>query len=72
MSLIIVGDGGICHLSAALQKNLVALYGVTKPENWAPLAFNDKCVTLYDPENVNSIDLDKIYSAIFLFLEKKK
>ncbi|MEQ1963498.1 glycosyltransferase family 9 protein [Xenorhabdus khoisanae] len=72
MSLIIVGNGGICHLSAALQKNLVALYAVTKPENWAPLASNDKCVTLYDPENVNSIDLDKIYSAIFFLLEKQK
>ncbi|PHM46805.1 glycosyltransferase family 9 protein [Xenorhabdus miraniensis] len=72
MSLIIVGDGGICHLSAALQKNLVALYGVTKPENWAPLASNDKCVTLYDPENVNSINLDKIYFAIFSLLERQK
>ncbi|OTA17722.1 glycosyl transferase, family 9 [Xenorhabdus beddingii] len=70
MTLIIVGDGGICHLAAALQKKLVALYGVTKPENWAPLATKDRCITLYDPENVNNIDLDRIYSAIFSLLEK--
>ncbi|MDX7993125.1 glycosyltransferase family 9 protein [Xenorhabdus littoralis] len=72
MTLIVVGDGGICHLAAALQKNLVALYGVTKPENWAPLAKENNCITLYDPENVNNIDLDKVYLSIFSLLENIK
>ncbi|CDG18392.1 glycosyltransferase family 9 protein [Xenorhabdus doucetiae] len=70
MTLIVVGDGGLCHLAASLQKKLVAFYGVTKPENWAPLAKKDKCVTLYDPENVNNIDLDKVYPAIFSLLKE--
>ncbi|MDE9538009.1 glycosyltransferase family 9 protein [Xenorhabdus bovienii] len=70
MTLIIVGDGGICHLAAALQKKLVALYGVTKPENWAPLATEEICITLYDPEDVNNINLDKVNNAIFSLLEK--
>ncbi|MDX7989330.1 glycosyltransferase family 9 protein [Xenorhabdus sp. 12] len=69
-TLIVVGDGGICHLAAALQKKLVALYGITKPENWAPLADKDNCITLYDPENVNNIDLDKVCESIFSLLEK--
>ncbi|CDG87316.1 glycosyltransferase family 9 protein [Xenorhabdus bovienii] len=60
MTLIVVGDGGICHLAAALQKKLVALYGVTKPENWAPLAAEEICISLYDPEDVNNINLDKV------------
>ncbi|WP_275353534.1 glycosyltransferase family 9 protein [Xenorhabdus bovienii] len=70
MTLIIVGDGGICHLAAALQKKLVALYGVTKPENWAPLATEEICITLYDPEDVNNINFDKVNNAIFSLLEK--
>ncbi|PHM24397.1 glycosyltransferase family 9 protein [Xenorhabdus ehlersii] len=70
MTLIVVGDGGICHLAAALQKKLVAFYGVTKPENWAPLATKDKSITLYDPENVNNIDLNKVYPAIFSLLKE--
>ncbi|MBD2806932.1 glycosyltransferase family 9 protein [Xenorhabdus sp. ZM] len=72
MTLIVVGDGGICHLAAALQKKLVALYGVTRPENWAPLAIENHCITLYHPENVNNIYLKKICSSIFSLLENKK
>ncbi|WP_169923064.1 glycosyltransferase family 9 protein [Xenorhabdus budapestensis] len=68
MTLIVVG--GICHLSAALKKKLVALYGVTKPENWSPLTSKDICIILYEPENVNNITLDKITNAIFSLLEK--
>ncbi|TNH42228.1 glycosyltransferase family 9 protein [Photorhabdus luminescens] len=70
--LIIVGDGGICHLAAALNKKLVALYGVTKPENWAPLASENQCVTLYDRQNVNNIPLEDIYQAIFKLLSSEK
>ncbi|WFQ79865.1 glycosyltransferase family 9 protein [Xenorhabdus sp. SF857] len=70
MTLIVVGDGGICHLAAALQKKLVAFYGVTRPENWAPLATKDTTITLYHPENVNNIDLGKVYPAIFSLLKE--
>ncbi|MDR0219618.1 MAG: hypothetical protein LBI71_12280 [Enterobacteriaceae bacterium] len=70
MTLIVVGDGGICHLSAALKKKLVALYGVIKPENWSPLASEDQCITFFDPENVNNIDLTKVKNAIFSLLGK--
>ncbi|MCC8458274.1 glycosyltransferase family 9 protein [Photorhabdus aegyptia] len=70
--LIIVGDGGICHLAAALNKKLVTLYGVTKPENWAPLASENQCVTLYDPQNVNNIPLEDIYQAVFKLLSSEK
>ncbi|MDC9589625.1 glycosyltransferase family 9 protein [Xenorhabdus sp. XENO-10] len=69
MTLIIVGDGGICHLAAALQKKLIAFYGVTTPENWAPLATEDKCITFYDPDDVNNIDLDTVYPAILFLLK---
>ncbi|WP_167376284.1 glycosyltransferase family 9 protein [Xenorhabdus vietnamensis] len=69
MTLIIVGDGGICHLAAALQKKLIAFYGVTMPKNWAPLATEDKCITFYDPDDVNNIDLDAVYPAILSLLK---
>ncbi|PHM38325.1 glycosyltransferase family 9 protein [Xenorhabdus innexi] len=70
MNLIIVGDGGICHLAAALNKKLVALYGVTKPENWSPLASKNMCITLHDPKNVNNIPLIQVTDAILHLLEK--
>ncbi|WP_340607838.1 glycosyltransferase family 9 protein [Xenorhabdus bharatensis] len=69
MTLIVVGDGGICHLAAALKKKLVALYGVTKPENWLPLASEDICITLYDPKNVNNIPLVQVTNAIFHLID---
>ncbi|SFN63481.1 glycosyltransferase family 9 protein [Xenorhabdus japonica] len=69
ITLIIVGDGGICHLAAALQKKLIAFYGVTMPENWAPLATEDKCIVFYDPDDVNNIDLNTVYPAIFSLLK---
>lgn len=72
MTLIIVGDGGICHLAAALNKKLVALYGVINPENWSPLAKKNRCITLYDTEDVNNIPLTQVTDAVFSLLKKER
>ncbi|KOY63015.1 hypothetical protein AM629_05520 [Photorhabdus heterorhabditis] len=68
VDLVIVGDGGICHLAAALNKKIVALYGVTKPQNWGPLISDELCITLYDKENVNNLSLQEIYLSALKLL----
>ncbi|CAQ85509.1 MULTISPECIES: glycosyltransferase family 9 protein [Photorhabdus] len=71
VDLVIVGDGGICHLAAAINKKIVALYGVTKPQNWGPLISDELCITLYDKENVNNISLQEIYLSALKLLSLK-
>jgi ADP-heptose:LPS heptosyltransferase len=57
-----IGDGGIMHLAAALDKPQVVLFGGTKIWEWAPLS--DKAVCLGDPHNVNLIPEEKIDQAL--------
>lgn len=59
---VLTGDGGTCHLAAALQKPQVALYAVTSFERWRPLS--DKATCLIDRDNVNNIDADAIEEAL--------
>jgi ADP-heptose:LPS heptosyltransferase len=53
-----IGDGGIMHLAAALDKPQLVLFGGTKVWEWAPLS--DKAICLADPDNVNFIPEEKI------------
>ncbi len=56
--LFFVGDGGIGHVSAALGKKGVVLFGETNPVEWAPLG--EGVSTLYDPIHVNRIKDEKL------------
>lgn len=57
-----IGDGGIMHLAAALNKPQVVLFGGTKIWEWAPLS--EKAVCLGDPHNVNFIPEETILQAV--------
>ena len=62
VDLCLIGEGGIMHLAAALNKPQVALFSKTSIIEWSPLS--DKAVILQHPENVNFIDQEMIYSAL--------
>ena len=57
-----IGDGGIMHLAAALNKPQVVLFGGTKIWEWEPLS--DQAICLSDPHNVNFISEEKIQEAL--------
>lgn len=58
----LIGDGGIMHLAAALDKPQVVLFGGTKIWEWAPLS--EKALCLSDPHNVNFIPEETILQAL--------
>lgn len=55
---ILIGDGGTCHLAAALNKPQVVLFGGTKVGEWGPLS--DRAICLAHPHNVNEIPDEEI------------
>jgi ADP-heptose:LPS heptosyltransferase len=57
-----IGDGGIMHLAAALDKPQVVLFGGTKIWEWAPLS--EQAICLSDPHNVNFIPEETILQAL--------
>ena len=65
---VLSGDGGPCHIAAALQKPQVALFGKTPLEHWSPLS--PHATTFYDPVNVNNIDPDLIEEALMRVLSE--
>lgn len=67
---IFIGDGGIGHIAAALDKQLVILFGESHPAEWAPLG--NQVTTLYDRVHVNRLKDDEIYAQIKLFTNHKR
>jgi ADP-heptose:LPS heptosyltransferase len=57
-----VGDGGVMHLAAALDKPQVVLFGGTKIWEWAPLS--KKAICLGHLHNVNDINPAQILEAL--------
>jgi ADP-heptose:LPS heptosyltransferase len=57
-----IGDGGIMHLAAALDKPQLVLFGATKIEEWRPLS--EKALCLYHPDAVEKIADEQILSAL--------
>ncbi|MDR0806684.1 MAG: hypothetical protein LBN41_08090 [Enterobacteriaceae bacterium] len=66
--VVLVGDGGICHFAASLNKNLVALYAGTSLEKWGPLSKHTIC--LFDEKNVNNLPLSDVKNAVETFLTR--
>ncbi|MFN0065432.1 MAG: glycosyltransferase family 9 protein [Chlamydiales bacterium] len=63
-----LGDGGIAHIGAALDKPQVVLYGETNPIEWHPLS--KKAETFYDPLHVNRLKDDVLLTALKRKLEE--
>lgn len=57
-----VGDGGIAHLGAALDKSQVVLFGETNPSEWAPLS--RKARMHYDPLHVNRLSDEHLQNSL--------
>jgi len=53
-----LGDGGITHLAAALNKPQLVLFGAISPCEWLPL--NKQVYYLHDDKHVKYIDQEKI------------
>ena len=66
--IVLVGDGGLGHIAGALDKYVVALYGRTSVKQWGILS--DKAVILYDKDDVNNIDDERIVKELCSFFEK--
>lgn len=60
--LVFVGDGGIMHMAAALDKKQVVLFGRTRVVEWQPLS--KKAVCLAHPTHVSKIDKQEILRAL--------
>jgi ADP-heptose:LPS heptosyltransferase len=59
---VFVGDGGIGHLAAGLQKPSVLLYGGTKVWEWGPMS--QKAIVLSHPHHVVDISREEIFKAL--------
>lgn len=68
VDVCLVGDGGIMHLAAALDKPQVVLFGRTSPVEWFPLS--NKAVCLFDPNSVTNLAAEDILAALRGVLEK--
>jgi ADP-heptose:LPS heptosyltransferase len=60
--LLFVGDGGIAHIGAGLDKHGVVLFGGVDPAIWSPLG--DKTTVLFHPEHVDRIDEEEIFKKL--------
>lgn len=65
--LIFVGDGGVAHVAAWLDKPSVVLFGETLPEQWMPMS--NKVEFLFDPKTVNDIKNEEIATKIIKQLD---
>lgn len=59
---IFAGDGGVAHLSAALQKPALHLFGGIKVSQWGPLS--KQALTLFHPVHVMDIPEKQIFSSL--------
>ena len=59
---LFIGDGGIMHMAAAMQKKQLILFGKTDICEWAPLT--DLALCIRDSKNVNGICEDQILEAL--------
>lgn len=59
---VFVGDGGVCHLAAAMDKKIVALYGGTNLDQWKPLSAKAVCLKISG--HVDDLPEEKIRDAL--------
>ena len=64
--IVLTGDGGLGHISGALNKKIVALYSRTSVQHWGIITHD--VIHLYDPDDINNISNEVITSAISNYL----
>lgn len=60
--LLLVGDGGLSHIRAAMDKPSLVLFGQTHPNLWHPMSKKTRC--LFHSESVNLLGDPVILSAL--------
>lgn len=64
--IVLTGDGGLGHISGALNKRIVALYSRTPVQHWGIITRD--VIHLYDPDDINNINNEIITTAISNYL----
>lgn len=64
--IVLTGDGGLGHISGALNKKIIALYSRTSVQYWA-ITTHD-VIHLYDPDDINNINNEIIMASISHYL----
>ncbi len=62
VDVLLVGDGGIMHMAAALDKPTVVLFAQTRLDHWRPLS--QKAICFYDALHVKNISTEQILDAL--------
>jgi len=63
---LFIGDGGLMHLAAALNKKQLVLFAKTPVEEWRPIS--DKAKLLIDDNDINNISKDIIDNELDLII----
>lgn len=66
---LFIGDGGLMHLAAALNKEQLVLFARTPVEEWKPIS--NKAKLLIDNDDINNINKDAINKELNLIMNKK-
>jgi ADP-heptose:LPS heptosyltransferase len=65
---LFIGDGGLMHLAAALNKNQLVLFAKTPVEEWGPIS--NKAKLLMDNNDINNIPKDVINKELNLIMNR--
>jgi ADP-heptose:LPS heptosyltransferase len=65
---LFIGDGGLMHLAAALNKDQLVLFAKTPVEEWGPIS--NKAKLLIDNNDINNIPKDIINKELNLIIQK--
>ena len=65
---LFIGDGGLMHLAAALNKDQLVLFAKTPVEEWGPIS--NKAKLLIDNNDINNIPKDIINKELNLIMQK--
>jgi len=65
---LFIGDGGLMHLAAALNKDQLVLFAKTPVKEWGPIS--NKAKLLIDNNDINNIPKDDINKELNLIIQK--
>ena len=67
LSLFVTNDTGVMHLANGFEVPVIALFGPTKASEWGPIG-NSKVAIQAAGENINNIDVSKVYETSMTLL----
>jgi heptosyltransferase II len=70
LNLFITNDTGVMHLASGFSVPVIALFGPTKAYEWGPIGENKVSIQAAG-ENINNIEINKIYETSMVYLGVK-